>query len=381
VNFDLDAILTYQHPVNETLDKPTKWPSANARLLGLGAGLPVNPLDRLANFSADEFERFTLEWADGYLRNKLPNVDDIQQRGGAGDKGRDIVVWFGSPSSPLRHWHLYQCKRYATALGAGKGIGEIAKVLFYSFHGDYTLPSEYWFVTRKGVTGDFQDLIDDPQKLRNYVIKNWDKDCSNAIKSKKTVALEGDFADYVSQLDFGFIRVKQPLDIVNEHGQTKYHPVVFGALLIDRPPPLSPPSHVAEAEQGYVAELFKVIGEMTGTTISDESDFAANAKAKSLFERSRMTFYSAEGLKELARDQMSDAAYFDELLGEFRHGLYYTYSAPTVSGYNRLSETVKAAQAQQVASSVLKDHITSPDREGICHHLANNRDIAWCDDV
>lgn len=49
-----------------SLDKPSKWPSANARLLGLGAGLPVQPLDRLANFSADEFERFALEWANGY---------------------------------------------------------------------------------------------------------------------------------------------------------------------------------------------------------------------------------------------------------------------------------------------------------------------------
>lgn len=362
------------------LDRPTKWPSANARLLGLGAGLPVNPLDRLANFSADEFERFALEWADGYLRHKLSNVNDIQQRGGAGDKGRDIVVWFGEPGSTSRHWHLYQCKRYGTALGAGKGIGEIAKVLFYAFRGDYTLPSEYCFVTRKGVTGDFQDLIDDPQQLRTYVMENWETYCKGAI-SKDSVALEGDFADYVSQLDFGFIRVKQPLDIINEHGQTKYHPVVFGVPLIERPPPTTPPSHVAEAERGYVGELFKVIGEMTGTTITDDGDFAFNSKAKNLFERSRMTFYSAEGLKELARDQMADAAYFDELLGEFRHGLYYTYSAAAESGYNRLSETVKAAQVQQVSSSVLKDHMTSPDREGICHHLANNGDVTWCDDV
>lgn len=363
------------------LDGPTKWPSANARLLGLGADLPVNPLDRLANFSADEFERFALEWADGFLRNRLTGVNDIQQRGGAGDKGRDIVVWFGKPGSASRHWHLYQCKRYAAALGAGKGIGEIAKVLFYSFRGDYTLPSEYWFVTHKGVTGEFQDLIDDPELLRAYVIENWDTHCANAVTSKNAIPLEGKFADYVALVDFGFIQVKQPLDLINEHAQTRYHLVVFGAPLVERPPPAVPPSHVAEAEQGYLAELFKVIGEMTGTAISSEGDFATNGTAKNLFERSRMTFYSAEGLKELARDQMADARYFDDLLGEFRHGLYYTYSAPAASGYVRLSETVKAAQAQQVSSSVLKDHITSPDREGICHHLANNGDVIWCDDA
>lgn len=365
----------------ESLDKPTKWPSANARLLGVGAGLPVAPLDRLANFSADDFERFALEWADGYLRVKLPDVMDIQQRGGAGDKGRDIVVWFGATGTPDRHWHLYQCKRYATALGAGKAIAEIAKVLFYSFRGDYTLPSEYWFVTRKGVTGDFQDLVDDPAKLKSYLIENWESHCANAITTKQVVKLEGKFAKYVSEIDFGFVRVKQPLDLINEHGQTKYHPAVFGAPLIERPPPATPPSQVCEAERGYVGELFKVIGEMTSETVTGEADFAGDAEARNLFERSRMTFYSAEGLKELARDQMADAKYFDDLLGEFKHGLYYTYSAPADSGYVRLSDTVKAAQMQQVSSYTLKDHITSPDREGICHHLANNGDVTWCDDV
>ena len=48
---------------------PSKWPGANARLLGLGVGLPLNPLDRLAIFSADDFERFVLEWADGVRRH------------------------------------------------------------------------------------------------------------------------------------------------------------------------------------------------------------------------------------------------------------------------------------------------------------------------
>jgi hypothetical protein len=31
------------------LDKPSIWPNVNVRLLGLGVGLPVNPLDRLAH--------------------------------------------------------------------------------------------------------------------------------------------------------------------------------------------------------------------------------------------------------------------------------------------------------------------------------------------
>ena len=74
------------------LPVPTPWPNANARLLGLGAGLPVAPLQRLAQFDDKAFERLVLEWAHGYLAQKVPDVVEVQQRGGAGDKGRDIVA-------------------------------------------------------------------------------------------------------------------------------------------------------------------------------------------------------------------------------------------------------------------------------------------------
>jgi hypothetical protein len=40
----------------EAITPPTRWREANARLLGLGVSLPVKPLDRLAQFSAAEFE-------------------------------------------------------------------------------------------------------------------------------------------------------------------------------------------------------------------------------------------------------------------------------------------------------------------------------------
>jgi hypothetical protein len=123
----------------KALDKPTKWQGANARLLGSGHGLPIKPIDRLGLFSADEFECFVLERADGYLTKKGPLVTEVQQRGGSGDKGRDIVVWFGAPGSPDRYWHLYQCKRYGTTIGEGKAVAEIGKVLYFAWRGGLLL--------------------------------------------------------------------------------------------------------------------------------------------------------------------------------------------------------------------------------------------------
>lgn len=111
----------------------------------------MDPLGRLCTFSPEEFERFVLECADGYLAQKVPRFSEIQQRGGAGDKGRDIVVRLGELGSADRYWNLFQYERYSGALG------DICKVLYFDSIGDFTLPNKYWFVPRGGVTGGLHD--------------------------------------------------------------------------------------------------------------------------------------------------------------------------------------------------------------------------------
>ncbi|WP_313255993.1 ABC-three component system protein [Stenotrophomonas sp.] len=359
------------------LPPPTPWPNANARLLGMGAGLPIQPLDRLAQFSAADFERFTLEWASDYLSTQV-EVVEAQQRGGAGDKGRDVVVWLDPSGTEPRRWKLYQCKHYGDRLGPGVAAGEIAKVLYYTLQGDYTSPEEYWFVTHKGTTSTLQDLLDDPNKLRDFVTENWDKHCAGEITSKAIVALTGEMKDHIASFDFSIFKAKQPLELISEHAQTRYHLTVFGAPLIERPPPPEPPSSVAPTESGYITQLFEVIGEAMETTISDPSDFIHLATYKGIFERSRITFYCAEGLKELARDQMADPAFFETLLSEFREGLYFTYTTTGQTGLNRLKDTVKAAQSLQLGGHVLAPHVQAKDREGMCHQMANEGILKWC---
>jgi hypothetical protein len=361
-----------------TLPAPTPWPNANARLLGLGVGLPVDPLDRLANFSDLEFERFILEWANGYLSKKLPGVYEVQWRGGAGDKGRDIIVWLDPPTASPRRCLLYQCKHYDGHLGTDAAAVEIGKILYYTSEGDYPVPKEYWFVTHKGVTNNLQDLLDDSAKLKDFIIKNWDKYCGKTITAKKPIPLTEKLRSHIAGFDFSVFRAKQPHDLINEHSHTSYHLTVFGAPLINRPPPPAPPSEVAASENGYISQLFSVIAERLGVSVSRFADFSENAEMSRLFTRSRLTFYSAEGLKELARDQMSDADYFDTFLRNFADGLYHTYTMDWPSGLRRLQATVRAAQSLHLGGHILSPHATPNDREGVCHHLANNGDVVWC---
>jgi hypothetical protein len=365
-------------PAGSSLPAPTPWPGANARLLGLGAGLPVHPLDRLASFGDEEFERFVFEWAHGFLTKQLPEGSEIQWRGGAGDKGRDIIALIGPPRPAGRPWKLFQCKHYAQRLGPADAVTEIGKILYYTWIGEYSAPDEMWFATHRGVTNTLQDLVDAPEELRAHILKRWDKDCKNKITSKRAIELTPDLKAHIEAFDFSIFRVKQPMDIVEEHRQTEYHLVVFGVPLVERPPPPKPPSQVAPEEAGYVKQLFKVIAEHLGAPVSTCSDFGHLAPMKGLFERSRLTFYCAEGLKELARDQMADEAYFHTLQQEFADGLYYTYIATHPSGLEKLRCTIESAVGLQLSDHPLKPLVTPNDRAGICHHIANDGHFHWC---
>ena len=360
------------------LPAPSPWPNANARLLGLGVGLPVDPLDRLAQFSAKDFERFTLEWAEDFLRTKIPGVVEVQQRGGSGDKGRDIVVWIHPPTETTKHSVVYQCKHYAAALGAGVAAGEIAKVLHYTFANEMTAPRGYWFVTHKGVTGPLQDLIDDSASLKSFVMDKWDEHCADAVSSKFSVELTPELRNHIEQFDFSIFRAKQPLELINEHAQTRFHLTVFGAPLVERPPVAAPPSTAMPLETAYIEQLYGVIGEKLNIQVNAPADFAHDGPLRTLFDRSRITFYFAEGLKELARDQMADAQFFTTLLDEFSDGLYHYYTAAGATGLQRLLETLKASQALQLGGHVLAPHVLAKDREGMCHQLANESRLSWC---
>lgn len=362
----------------ESLPSPSPWPNANARLLGLGLGLPVAPLDRLAQFDAKEFERFTLEWAEGYLRAHIKDVEEVQQRGGAGDKGRDIVVWIHPAAHPQRHSLIYQCKHYAAALGQGVAAGEIAKLLHYTFTKEVPVPRGYWFVTHKGVTGSLQDQLDDPPVLRTFILDKWEDHCATAVSSKFRVELTPELRAYIDAFDFSIFKAKQPQELLDEHAKTRYHLTVFGLPLIERPPASTPPSTADPLEATYIGQLYAVIGEALKTEVSAPQDFAHDSKLRVLFDRSRITFYFAEGLKELARDQMADPQFFETLLEEFGDGLYHHYTATGLTGLQRLIDTVKASQALQLSAHILAPHVQAKDREGMCHQLANADRLNWC---
>lgn len=354
--------------------RPTPWPKANTRLLGLAAGLPVDPAKRLAGFSPEEFERFALEWIDGYLSEKYV---EVQSRGGAGDQGRDLIGWIDLSSVLPRRADIYQCKHYKAKLGPSDVLPELGKLLYYTHRGDYPVPETYWLVSQKGVTGPMQNKIDAPAKLKAALISQWDKYCQHSITDKEEVLLSGKLLDHIENFPFHIVRVMQPLELLKQHAQTKYHLRVFGKPLVERPPPPMPPSEVDPIELKYVTQIYDGIAERFGVVVKCPEDFKGNTLATSIFQRARLTFYSAEGLKQLCRDSMDSADYFETLLDEFFDGLFMTYSMDYKDSLLRMMKTIEQAGVMQLGAHELAPLVEANDRAGICHQLANALRFVW----
>lgn len=44
-----------------------------------------------------------------------------------------------------------------------------------------------------------------------------------------------------------------------------------------------------------------------------------------------------------------------------------------------MRSTILAAQSLQLGGHALAPHVVANDREGICHHMANENRVIWCD--
>ena len=130
--------------------------------------LPVDPIKSgltpwkiVQLYSSDEWEDFIVEWSEGFD----PPYHTVVKLGGAGDKGRDVVGYITAPQDDSE-WDSYQCKHYDHALRPTDVYVELAKLCFYTYIGDYSVPRRYRFVAPRGVGTKLHDLLKNPKKLR-----------------------------------------------------------------------------------------------------------------------------------------------------------------------------------------------------------------------
>ncbi|MGJ1233855.1 MULTISPECIES: ABC-three component system protein [Sphingobacterium] len=338
------------------------------------SGAIVSPLDRMKTISEDDFEEMVLEWADDYLSKKYPKV---RQLGGAGDKGRDILGFLDD-----QKFDIYQCKHYATKLAPTDIYKELGKLVYFTFKGDYSIPEKYYFVSPKGVGTTVFDMIQNPSDINQTLADNWDKYCRDDITKKESIILEGDFKTYVKSFNFSILDEIAPHELINQHAETRYHILRFGGGL-KKFREIIPEAtvEIQPKELVYTSQLFAVYSENIASSISSITELeAASVDLHNHFKEQRKSFYCAETLETFSRENFpeADPLPFEELKDEaYNIATTNLLCAMDKSGLERLLSVTKGVKQQSFASNPLFQEIKVQDKEGICHHLANEGKVQW----
>src|SRR5882672_4803865 len=144
----------------------------------------------------DQLEQFVREWTS----HKKEYVE-VQRFSGPGDKGRDVVGYL----TKERHegpWHNYQCKQYGRTLRTGLGLGEVGKVLYYSYCGEFTAPTRFFFVAPRGLHRDLKRYIAKPSEFKAALVATWDQNCSKTIIEGQIISLSSALLAFFDQWDF-----------------------------------------------------------------------------------------------------------------------------------------------------------------------------------
>lgn len=341
---------------------PTGAITASADVVA--AGLPIPPIERIRIFSDSQWEDFVLEWADS-LRDQYGIVERC---GGAGDMGRDIIA-FDKANSVI--WDNYQCKHYKDGLTPGDIWVELGKLVYYTHIHEYTYPRKYFFVAPQGAGTKLSNLLRKAEKLKAQLIDNWEKHCKNGITSTAVVDLDASLRAYIDGLDFSIFEAVPPLRIIDQHAKTRWYAARFGGGLPARPKVVAPPETVAAHEVTYVRSLLDAYGDHLKCALSTVADLGAHDDVREHFNDARLEFYSAEALRAFSRDTLPPGA-FEDLQNELHGGIKEDMRGTHSDGYRRVLSVVKTAKLLPITDHALKERLSTHDRGGICHQLAND---------
>lgn len=335
-------------------------------------GQSVLPVKRVEIFTADEWESFIEEWLDV----KKKDYKKIEKLAGAGDKGRDVVASIEENISHDNSWDCYQCKHYDKPLVPSQIWVEIAKIIYYTYKKDYSVPRKYFFTAPKGCGTSLSTLLDNPTELRNELKANWDQYCKNKITTTTDISLTNGFLSYFDSFDFSIFGKVSVKTIIEEHKNHPNHLIRFGGGLPLRTELIESdiPTTIQVNELVYVSQLllayssdcseeFKTITEIQEPYINH-------------FKRARLNFHYAEQLRNLYRDSLP-AGTFENFQNEIYDGTVNIYENNHSNGYEKVKAVESQAALIDISSNPLKEVSIQKDKIGVCHQLCNESKFKW----
>ena len=340
-------------------------------------GMPIPVVARLGLMSADEWEQFTEEWVT-HLKHQGEYVF-VRRSGGAGDRGLDVVA-FTSELGFGAAWDSYQCKHYADVLGPDDICTEAAKIVYHSFNRNppfnqtCRIPRRHVFVSPKGTGTKAGRWLMDPEEFRRELKERWEK-CAPKVGGRRP-KLEGVLLAYVDGFDFGIFGDRSGVELVEEHAKTPFHTARFGGGLPPRDEVSPPPAEPSENESVYLRKLLDAYEDHLGSGVATAIDLDADAAIRNHYNRQRVLFYSAESLRNFARDRTPEGT-FDSFRDDVYHGVVDVYEEEHDSGLARVRATVGRAAMIDVGGNALARSAHTADKQGVCHQLANDDVLTW----
>jgi len=334
-----------------------------------GMAFPV--ADLIQTFKPEVWEDFTEEWA----HSQEKKYKEVVRYTGAGDMGLD-VIGFHTTDQFDGPWDNIQCKRYACELMPHQVWIELGKIIYYSFIGEYSAPTNYFFAASKGVGLKLKKLLTKPDKLKIELVTNWDKHCKSDITATKQVPLEGPLKEYLEKFDFRIFKMIPVAQMIKDHASTVFYIRRFGpASFPERPAVELPPPVVHARESRYVQQLFEVYSEKLSVQLDDPAQLAQYPDIERHFNRSREIFYHAESLRNF-RDSIDPGA-FDAIREEIYHGAVDVNEREHTDSLDRVRQTVGHAGLLSPNCNALCVRVQTQDKQGFCHHLANDNRFVW----
>jgi hypothetical protein len=362
-----------------TLEVIPKAQAAIPTAAQVTAGIPVPPVKLLQIMSDEDWEGFTEEWLS--YHKSQGTYHSIKRYSGPGDLGLDVVA-FTDAEGFAKLWDSYRCKRYDHPLTPTDVYGEIGKIIFHSFNRTPPFnqaeraPRRHVFISPFGVGIKLGRLLKDPKRFKVEVREKWESHCVPEIGTGIQAPLEGELLAYFDAFDFSIFEDRTPVELIEEHAKTVFYAPRFGGGLPPRDEANVPPAEPTPDESLYLRKLFDAYRSHLGIPVTTGGDLERRPDLQEHYNRQRVHFYSAESLRNFARDRTPPRT-FDSLQEDIYNGVVDVCESTHSDGLARLRATVSRAAQIDVSGNALFGVTKVADKQGLCHQLANDDRLTW----
>lgn len=328
----------------------------------------------------DTYEEFVTSWAYWCLKESGDSkYEDVFRLGGSGDGGIDVIAYHNVST---RECDIYQCKHYDHPVNRTDVIAELGKFLYHVYKGEIPRPQRYYLMAPQGLSGQFNKIYTDNNKLKDELLKSWEKDVAKNIESKKTISLDDGLRKFLQDFDYSKFELVSPDKIIKDVYKRENRHVYFTYFGVRKDDieriSITPPANMEDYEKSYIQHLMDAYSDVDEKELVTTDNIGDTVYA-SHFERSRDQFWMAESIKKLSEENSpGDTDEFRELEKDVLQHVADVYEENHDNAYEKVKAVTKEATTMpKKENRVISGELGGGELRGVCYQLSNNNELIW----